>query len=52
MTDRDLLERAIKNIRPSKWRPLWGKVGALFGLGSASAKELCERLGRNPGEKR
>lgn len=46
--DGELVRRAIGNIRPSKYRVLWGLVAERFALGSNYACDLCRIHGFNP----
>ena len=52
--DNDLLERAVRNARPSRGAaitvPRWSAVMVSFGLGSTYAQQLCVRFGLDPDE--
>ncbi len=51
MTDSDLVERAIRNVRPSfNGNPRWVAVRDLFAVGSTSATSLCKRFDLDPDE--
>lgn len=51
MTDSDLVERAIRNVRPRfNGNPRWVAVRDLFAVGSTSATMLCRRFNLDPDE--
>ena len=51
-SDADLLSWVIEHAgsRSLVSGPRWSFVGAIFGLGSSSASDLCERFGHGPDE--
>lgn len=48
---RDLVLRALRNMRPTEPRPRWSWVEERFGLGSTYSIELCRNFGLDPHEK-
>ena len=51
MTDSDLVERAIRNVKPNfKGSPRWVAVSDLFAVGCTSATLLCKRVNLDPDE--
>ena len=48
IADRELMDRALRSLRPSKRKPLWVLVMETFGLGSTFAYQLCRRHGLDP----
>lgn len=50
LPDEELLRRAVKVATGPHLLPRWSHVGAIFGLGSNSARELCRRFGVDPDE--
>jgi hypothetical protein len=51
-SDESLLETVLRTLARQKTTRggvvLWSVVGRLFGLGSTSATELCQRFGLDP----
>lgn len=51
LTDEDLVRRAVRYPPTNTGAmPRWSHVGAIFGIGSTSAAELCVRFGFDPDE--
>lgn len=48
---RDLVLRALRNLRPRDRRERWSAVSYGFGLGSTYSIELCRNFGLDPHEK-
>ncbi len=49
-TDDNLVERALRNVRPRAGTPRWSAVEMAFGVGSTVAAHLCMSYGLNPDE--
>lgn len=49
-TDDGLVERAVRNAKPTRTRPRWVVVKAVFAVGSTSAHNLCRRFDLDPDE--
>jgi len=50
ISGRDLVLRALRNLRPRVACPLWAAVSDGFGLGSTYSQELCRNFGLDPNE--
>jgi len=50
LTGRDVVLRALRNLRPRVACPRWAAVSDGFGLGSTYSQELCRNFGLDPNE--
>jgi hypothetical protein len=53
LSDLELLRRAVTYSRPCGFEVVekWREIGALFGIGSTVAIQLCKRFGVDPNTK-